>query len=133
MLDRRAVLGLFACLPALPALTLAARAADSDEAIAVVRKLQDSQLDVLRQGAKMTLRQRFDVLRPALGAAFDLEGMAKLAHGPGFDALPASERADWVKSFGDYVAASYAQRFEFVQAKGFWRGQCGAARGRDWS
>ena len=114
MLDRRVLLGLFACLAALPAC-----ADDSDEAIAVVRKLQDSQLDVLRQGANMTLRQRFDVLRPALGAAFDLEGMAKLAHGPGFDALAAAERDDWVKAFGDYVAANYAQRFEFVQAKGF--------------
>nr|WP_246664781.1 ABC transporter substrate-binding protein [Rhodoblastus acidophilus] len=67
----------------------------------------------------MTLQQRFDALRPALGAAFDLDGMAKLAYGPGFDGLP--DRADWTQSFGDYVAATYAQRFEFVEAKGFER------------
>jgi ABC-type transporter MlaC component len=95
----------------------AARAADAETAIAVVRKLQDSQVDVLRGAGKLTLQQRFDALRPALAASFDMEGMAKLAYGPGFDASP--ERADWIGSFGDYVAATYAQRFEFLDAKGF--------------
>jgi phospholipid transport system substrate-binding protein len=94
-------------------------AAEADDAVAVVRKLQDSQIEVLSRGKTMTLRQRFDALRPALGAAFDLEGMAKLAYGPGFDDV--AERGDWVRSFGDYVAATYAQRFEFVEAKGFER------------
>jgi phospholipid transport system substrate-binding protein len=114
VLDRRFFLSLLASLPA-----FAARAGDADDAIAVVRKLQDSQIEVLRRGAKMTLQQRFDALRPALAAAFDLDGMAKLAFGPGFDDLPAAKRADWAQAFGDYMAATYAQRFEFVEAKGF--------------
>jgi len=116
--DRRAVLAFIA---AIPAFAVPAVAADADEAVAIVQKLQDSQIDVLRQAGKMSLQQRFDALRPALDAAFDLDGMAKLAHGPGFDDLPAADRAEWVKNFGDYVAATYAQRFEFVEAKGFER------------
>ncbi|MBB4197812.1 hypothetical protein CCR94_11700 [Rhodoblastus sphagnicola] len=116
MFNRRVFLAFVASLPA-----FSAHAGEADEAIAVVRKLQDSQIDVLRRAAQLTLKQRFAALRPALDAAFDLEGMAKLAHGPGFDELPAAERADWIKSFGDYVAATYAQRFEFVEAKGFER------------
>jgi phospholipid transport system substrate-binding protein len=122
--DRRVFLALLASLPA-----FAARAADAEGAMEVVRKLQDSQIEVLRRGDKMTLRQRFDALRPALDAAFDLAGMARLAHGPGFDDLAAGEQADWVKAFGDYVAANYAQRFEFVQAKGFERDARAEPRG----
>lgn len=114
MLDRRIFLGLLAGLPA-----FAAHASDADAAVAVVQKLQDSKTDLLSRASKMTLQQRFDALRPALGAAFDLDGMAKLAYGPGFDGLP--DRADWTQGFGDYVAATYAQRFEFVEAKGFER------------
>ena len=115
MLDRRIFLGLLAGLP-----VFAARAADADDAaVALVQKLQDSQIDVLRRATKMTLKQRFDALRPALAAAFDLDGMAKLAYGPGFDDL--AERGDWTQAFGDYVAGTYAQRFEFVEAKGFER------------
>jgi phospholipid transport system substrate-binding protein len=114
--DRRVFIALGASLFA-----VSARAADADEASAIVQKLQDSQIDVLRRAGKLTLQQRFDALRPALGAAFDLDGMAKLAYGPGFDALPAGGRADWASAFGDYVAATYAQRFEFVEATGFER------------
>jgi len=112
VLDRRIFLGVLAASAA-----FSARAGEADDAIAVVRKLQDSQIELLRRGAKMTLQQRYDVLRPALAAAFDFEGMAKLAYGPGWDDLP--ERGDWVKHFGDYVAATYAQRFEFIEARGF--------------
>lgn len=122
MLDRRIFLGLLAGLPSLAAQAQAARASessDADAALAVVRTLQDSQVEVLSHAAKMSLQQRFDALRPALGAAFDLDGMAKLAYGPGFDALP--EREAWTQSFGDYVAATYAQRLEFVESKGFER------------
>jgi phospholipid transport system substrate-binding protein len=117
--DRRSFFGCLAILSI--GFSGAARAGDADEAVAVVQKLQDSQIEVLRRGTKMSLQERYDALRPALAAAFDLDGMAKLAHGPGFDALSEADRGDWVKSFGDYVAATYAQRFEFLEAKGFER------------
>jgi phospholipid transport system substrate-binding protein len=112
--ERRVFLGLLASLPA-----FAARAADADDAIRIVQKLQDSQIDVLRRAGQMTLQQRFDVLRPALAAGFDLGGMAKLAYGPGWDEIPAGERGDWTQAFGDYIAGVYAQRFEFVEARAF--------------
>jgi len=128
VLDRRIFIGVLAGFP-----VFAAKAqdqsqkaqdrpqdnGDAEAALAIVRTLQDSQAELLQRAAKMTQKQRFDMLRPALAAAFDLDGMAKLAYGPGFDEL--AERGDWTQSFGDYVAATYAQRFEFIEAKGFER------------
>ncbi len=118
--SRRRVFGLTALALTL-GLPLTARAADSDQAIAIVEKLQNSQIDILRQAGKLSLKQRYDALRPALGEALDLDGMAKSAYGPGWEALPAAMRDQWTQGFGDYVAATYAQRFEFVEAKAFER------------
>ena len=99
----------------------AAWAESADDAIALVKGLQDGQIDVVRRASELTLRQRFDGLRPPIGAAFDLPAMAKTCYGPGWDELTGAQRDEWTQSFGDYVAASYAARMEGLNVKGFER------------
>jgi len=127
-LDRRFFLAgaaLFACLPAL----VAAPAEGADDAAAVVKSLQDSMLGVIRNVATSSLRQRFDALRPAIGASFDLPAMAQTCYGPAWDGLTAAQRDEWTLAFGDYVSASYAARLGSFNGKGFERDAGSEQRG----
>jgi putative membrane protein len=107
----------------------AAQAESADDAIALVKGLQDGQIDVVRRAAQLSLRQRFDQLRPPIGAAFDLPAMAKTCYGPGWDELTESQRTEWMEAFGDYVAASYAARMEGLNVTGFERDSRLSTRG----
>ncbi len=106
-----------------------ARAQNADDAVAVVKALQDSMTEVVGHVADLSLRQRYDSLRPAIGAAFDLPSMAKTCYGPGWDSLTEAQQAEWASAFGDYVAASYAARFEGFNGKGFERDAGTVSRG----
>lgn len=125
--DRRAFIVAAACLPAFSL----ARADGPGDAVAVVKSLQDGMLDTIRNAAKTTPRARFERLRPAIGAAFDLAYMARLAYGAGWDGLSEAQRGDWTNAFGDYVAASYAARLDSLNATGFERDDTVAARGEE--
>jgi phospholipid transport system substrate-binding protein len=121
LFDRRVFLTFIAALPSLASARAQEAANDSADAVAAVQALQNNQIDVVRRASKMSLQQRFDALRPALSSSLDLDGMARLVYGPGWDKFSDAQREDWTKAFGDYVAASYAQQFEFTEAKGFER------------
>jgi phospholipid transport system substrate-binding protein len=97
----------------------AAWAESADDAIALVRKLQDGQISIVSRAAELNLRERYDGLRPAIGAAFDLHGMAQTCYGAGWDKLTDAQREEWTEAFGDYVAASYAARMEGLNVAGF--------------
>jgi phospholipid transport system substrate-binding protein len=118
--DRR---GLFAALAVLPALLFAPVAARADDsaAVAAVKTLQDGQLDIIQKLGQLSIKQRYDALRPAIGATFDLQAMAKTVYGAGWDKLTDAQKAEWAEAFGDYVAASYAARLDGFNGKGFER------------
>ena len=99
------------------------------DAVGVVKTLQDGMVEVIAHAADLSLRQRFDALRPAIGAAFDLSAMAQICYGPGWDGLSGAQRAEWEQALGDYVAASYAARFEGFNGKGFERDAKTTSRG----
>ena len=113
--DRRFLLVGTACLVGFGG----AKAQNVGDASAVVKTLQDGMIDVLRRASELSLRQRFDALRPAIGASFDLTAMARTCYGPGWDGLTEAQRDQWSQAFGDYVAATYAARFEGFNGKGF--------------
>jgi phospholipid transport system substrate-binding protein len=114
--DRRFFLAALATLPA-----FAARADDSAEAVAAVKQLQDGQLEVIQKLGQLSVKQRYDALRPAIGATFDLTAMAKTVFGAGWDALTDAQKAEWAVALGDYITASYAARLEGFNGKGFER------------
>jgi phospholipid transport system substrate-binding protein len=115
--DRRSILAALATLPAFTA----ARADDSAEAVAAVKQLQDGQLEVIQKLGQLTVKQRYDALRPAIGATFDLPAMSKTVFGGGWEALTDAQKAEWAQALGDYVTASYAARLEGFNGKGFER------------
>jgi len=119
VLTRRAalILSLSALSPWAPAVAQSS----AGDPVATVKALQDGLLDVLLKAASLTLKQRFDALQPAIAAAFDLDGMAKICFGAGWDALPEAQKAELARALGDYIAASYAARFEDLRIKGFER------------
>jgi phospholipid transport system substrate-binding protein len=106
-----------------------AQAESADDAIALVKGLQDGQIDVVRRASQLSLRQRFDQLRPPIGAAFDLPAMARICYGPAWESISESQRGEWTEAFGDYVAASYAARMEGLNVTGFERDAQLATRG----
>jgi phospholipid transport system substrate-binding protein len=115
--DRRFFLAALATIPAFAA----ARADDAAEAVAAVKQLQDGQLEVVQKLGQLSVKQRYDALRPAIGATFDLPAMAKTVFGAGWDALTDAQKAEWAAALGDYVTASYAARLEGFNGKGFER------------
>lgn len=106
-----------------------AEAQDAQDAVGVVKTLQDSMAEVIRNVASLNLAERFEALRPAIGASFDLPSMAQTCYGPGWDSLTAAQRAEWEQTFGDYVAASYAARFDGFNGTGFERDAKTSSRG----
>jgi phospholipid transport system substrate-binding protein len=115
--DRRSILAALATLPAFAA----ARADDSAEAVAAVKQLQDGQLEVIQKLGQLTVKQRYDALRPAIGATFDLPAMSKTVFGGGWEALTDAQKAEWAQALGDYVTASYAARLDGFNGKAFER------------
>ena len=119
LLTRRAALAT-AVFGGLGALRAQAQSSSGDPA-ATVKSLQDGLLDVLLKAASLTPKQRFDALQPAIAGAFDLSGMARTSFGAGWDALPEAQKTEVAQALGDYIAASYAARFEDLKIKGFER------------
>ncbi|HUO55284.1 MAG TPA: hypothetical protein VMU18_11115, partial [Rhodoblastus sp.] len=70
--DRRLFL---AAVAALPAFSMA-RADDSAAAVAAVKQFQDGQQEILPKIGQMSVKERYDALRPPIGATFDLPAMA---------------------------------------------------------
>ncbi|MCI4678895.1 ABC transporter substrate-binding protein [Rhodoblastus acidophilus] len=122
--DRRFFLAALAVLPALSA----ARADDAAEAVAAVQQLQDSQLEIIPKIGQMSVKQRYDALRPPIGATFDLPDIARIVYGAGWGSLTDAQKAEWTGALADYIAASYAAHLEGFNGKGFERDDKTVAR-----
>ncbi len=122
--DRRNFLTVVALLPALSA----ARADNSADALAAVKQFQDGQQEIIPKIGQMSVKQRYDALRPAIGSTFDLPAMAKAVYGAGWDALSGAQKAEWSEALGDYIAASYAARLDGFNGTGFERDDKTVAR-----
>ena len=92
--------------------------------------MQDGQLGVIKRAHELSVAQRFDALRAAIGASFDLPAMAKTCYGPGWDALAEPQRDEWSQALGDYIAASYAARLAGLNIIGFGLAELVVARRR---
>ncbi len=128
--DRRLVMAALAALAVLPAFSMA-RADDSADAVAAVKQFQDGQLGIVQKLGQMNVKQRYDALRPAIGATFDLPDMARMVYGAGWDALTDAQKSEWTESLADYIAASYAAHLEGFNGKGFERDDKTVARDGD--
>jgi len=87
---------------------LAASASGSD----TVRGLYDVLLSTMKNGRALGQSGRFMQLTPVIHRSFDIASMVRLAVGPSWASLTEALRKRATESFGRYISAIYADRFD---------------------
>ena len=69
-------------------------------------------LSTMRDGRSLGQSGRYSRLAPVVNSTFDLAFMARLAVGPSWATLAPARQQRLTEAFGNYVAATYADRFD---------------------
>jgi phospholipid transport system substrate-binding protein len=86
----------------------AAPASGSD----AVRNLYDILLSTMKNGRTLGQSGRFAQLEPVIRRTFDIPVMARLSVGSAWTNLTQAQRLQMTESYGRYVSAIYAERFD---------------------
>jgi phospholipid transport system substrate-binding protein len=86
----------------------AAPASSSD----TVQGLYDALLGTMKSGRTLGQSGRFTQLEPVIRRSFDLPTMARLSVGPSWAGMSEAQRQQVTESFGRYISAIYADRFD---------------------
>ena len=90
----------------------AASAALSTNPRDTVRSLYDTLLGTMKDGRTLGQSGRYARLSPVIGKLFDIPAMARLAVGPSWATLSATQQQQVTEAFGHYISATYADRFD---------------------
>ena len=77
-----------------------------------VRGLYDALLGTMKNGRTLGQSGRFTQLDPVIRCSFDIVSMARLAVGMSWASLTEAQRQQVTESFGRYISAIYADRFD---------------------
>jgi len=77
-----------------------------------VQALYDSLLGTMKNGRTLGQSGRFVQLEPVIRKTFDIASMARLSVGASWPRMSESERQHVTESFGRYISAIYADRFD---------------------
>jgi phospholipid transport system substrate-binding protein len=77
-----------------------------------VQGLYDALLSTMKNGRTLGQSGRFTQLEPVILRSFDIASMARLAVGPSWAGLTEAQRQQVTESFGRYISAIYADRFD---------------------
>src|SRR5216684_139535 len=77
-----------------------------------VQGLYDALLSTMKNGRVLGQSGRFTQLEPVIRRTFDIPAMARLSVGPSWASLSEAQRQQVMESFGRYVSAIYADRFD---------------------
>ena len=78
----------------------------------VITGLYDTLLGVMKEGPKLGFAGRYDRLKPAIEAAFNLPLMSRLSVGPQWQSLSPDEQARLTQAFSAFTISTYANRFD---------------------
>jgi len=78
----------------------------------IVQGLYDALLSTMKNGRTLGLSGRFTQLAPVIRRSFDIGTMTRLAVGPSWAGLSEAQRQQVAESFGRYISAVYADRFD---------------------
>ena len=95
----------------LASLSYPAHAAPADGG-ATVQGLYDALLSTMKNGRTLGQSGRFTQLEPVIRRSFDIPAMARLSVGPSWSGLSEAQRQQVTESFGRYISAIYADRFD---------------------
>src|SRR5438105_10499998 len=77
-----------------------------------VQGLYDALLNTMKNGRILGQIGRFAQLAPVIRRSFDIAAMARLSVGPSWAGLSEAQRQQMTESFGHYISAIYADRFD---------------------
>jgi phospholipid transport system substrate-binding protein len=77
-----------------------------------VQSLYDALLTTMKNGRTLGQSGRFTQLAPVISRTFDIGSMARLAVGSAWAGLTEAQRQQMTESFGRYISAIYADRFD---------------------
>jgi phospholipid transport system substrate-binding protein len=77
-----------------------------------VKGLYDALLNTMKNGRILGQSGRFAQLDPVIRRSFDIASMARLSIGSTWAGLNESQRQQIIESFGRYISAIYADRFD---------------------
>ena len=105
---RAAALAVVMALAVLPQPIFAAPASGSD----TVQGLYDTLLSTMKNGRMLGQSGRFVQLEPVVRRTFDIASMARLSVGSVWATLSDAQRQQITESYGRYISAIYAERFD---------------------
>src|SRR5215467_14472159 len=77
-----------------------------------VQGLYEALLTTMKNGRILGQSGRFAQLEPVIRRTFDISSMARLSVGPYWASLTEAQRQEVTESFGRYISAIYADRFD---------------------
>src|ERR1700758_1873198 len=77
-----------------------------------VQGLYDALIGTMKSGRSLGQSGRFARLEPVIRRTFDIPAMARLSVGPSWASLSEAQRQQVIESFGRYISAIYADRFD---------------------
>ena len=77
-----------------------------------VQSLYDALLNTMKNGRTLGQSGRFTQLAPVIRRSFDIASMARLSVGQSWTGLTEAQRQQVSESFGRYISAIYADRFD---------------------
>jgi phospholipid transport system substrate-binding protein len=77
-----------------------------------VQGLYDALLNTMKNGRTLGQSGRFTQLAPVIRRSFDIGSMARLSVGPSWSGLSEAQRQQATDSYGRYISATYADRFD---------------------
>jgi phospholipid transport system substrate-binding protein len=77
-----------------------------------VQSLYDALLNSMKNGRTLGQSGRFAQLEPVIRRSFDVASMARLSVGPSWANLTEVQHQQVTESFGRYISATYADRFD---------------------
>jgi phospholipid transport system substrate-binding protein len=77
-----------------------------------VQGLYNALLSTMKNGRTLGQSGRFTQLAPVIRRTFDIASMARLSIGPSWTGLSDAQRQQATESFGRYISAIYADRFD---------------------
>jgi phospholipid transport system substrate-binding protein len=77
-----------------------------------VQGLYEALLSTMKNGRILGQSGRFTQLDPVIRRSFDIASMARLSVGPSWTSLTEAQRQQMTESYGRYISAIYADRFD---------------------
>jgi phospholipid transport system substrate-binding protein len=114
---RRLLLSMGLALAAAASLPRPAQA--QEQPSAVVDRFHATLIEMMRSARQLGTRGRYERLRPAMDAAFDLPAMTRIAIGPAWARMTPEQQSGLVQAFSEWSVATYANQFNGYSGESF--------------